>query len=940
MILPLFSCGRHDAAQDAQDPQPGDRAGGDPGAPGPAGPAQNSQPEFPLALPDDRVQPWERLDEAGLLVPTRESAGINAQSEFAPGVERFRDGGQITELGEALRIEAAPGQLAYAIYRLAIGSAQPGAISLDVNPGSTGIDTRHYFVGLANYSSQRWDWHGPFSDNHVRLSPGAAVSAGADFSSEVGSLFVALLAFDGASLDVVGVGANMYEPADATAPPVPTGLTLSPAVGGLELQWNDVIAGDLAGYRIYLSSGEIPDAPGVEVERIPYLQGGRRFLLPADGPLNVRISAVDVSGNESPLSTQVSSSPAPGSASGIAVSTDVASGVYSIAATLSVAAAEGLLFDYDLDGDGVFEISSSSSAEQQIDTQQAGILRPAVRAQDGTGVAVAHGAVSLLISSNSRPVALASADPQSGPAPLQVNFSGTAEDDDGTISDISWDFDGDGFFGDSGEDSLSPAAQDYPDPGLYNAKLRVEDDQGSWDVDTASVLAEGPPPPPLPNLPPVARLDLAERYYWIAPDEIEFMTMDASSSYDPEGQALAFYYDTVGNQELGFNGSAMSYMFRYVVPGQYFPRVMVEDEGGLVDFASVAVTAYVTNEHEVRDIGEDIGDSYSALNYMGRPVFAFYNTTQQRIEFAVGSGPADHDPQLAAVINDAGPVFDMAIAGSSNFGDQAGIVFKDESDDAVYFSRNTDAGLNSYSSVLVEDNANNLGDYCSLGQTVGNPVVCYYDATGGNLKFARSNGSAGSGPYTVVPVDENVDDVGRFCQLEVVLGRPAIAYYNATDGSLLYIRADNSSGTTWPAVPVLVDDTDDSGVGISMAIVDGRPAIAYVRDIGAAKQIYFVHALDASGDTWEAPVEAVNGNFADDPAVNVDLVEIGGRPYIASGLDNFYITRGGLDGSISEFDAVEVADGGRGISIIDCNGRIYAAFGDGADLHVLVSGDS
>jgi PKD repeat protein len=67
------------------------------------------------------------------------------------------------------------------------------------------------------------------------------------------------------------------------------------------------------------------------------------------------------------------------------------------------------------------------------------------------------------------------ASPTSGDAPLQVDFSVSASDSDGYITDYYWDFDGDGNFD---EDTLSETFHTYSDPGAYVAIVRAADDGG------------------------------------------------------------------------------------------------------------------------------------------------------------------------------------------------------------------------------------------------------------------------------------------------------------------------------------------------------------------------------------------------------------------------------------------------------------------------------
>lgn len=200
---------------------------------------------LPTGAPVDALQPWEELSADGFTVnPLRGASALNAQSEFAAGVEYHlgnEDG--ITQNGDALSFTATSG-VNWAYWRLLMQDAQPGAISVDVNPATAGTE---YWVGLANYASGGWDWQGPYTGSHTRLSIADAMSAGADYTSELGNLFLCVVGYDGAQFDVVGVAANSLDDTDAESPDVPTGLTAEARAGALELSWAGVIAGDLAG---------------------------------------------------------------------------------------------------------------------------------------------------------------------------------------------------------------------------------------------------------------------------------------------------------------------------------------------------------------------------------------------------------------------------------------------------------------------------------------------------------------------------------------------------------------------------------------------------------------------------------------------------------------------------------------------------------------------
>jgi C1A family cysteine protease/PKD repeat protein len=91
---------------------------------------------------------------------------------------------------------------------------------------------------------------------------------------------------------------------------------------------------------------------------------------------------------------------------------------------------------------------------------------------------------------NSPPVAVASATPVSGQAPLEVTFNGSGSSDrDGTIASYSWAF-GDG----SSQAGSNPAVSHiYTSAGAVTATLTVTDNTGATDQDTVSITVSPDP---------------------------------------------------------------------------------------------------------------------------------------------------------------------------------------------------------------------------------------------------------------------------------------------------------------------------------------------------------------------------------------------------------------------------------------------------------------
>jgi hypothetical protein len=164
--------------------------------------AMEQQVTWPAGLPEDRLQPWEELDANGYVVPPKGASNLNFATIFASGIERYLEAGDVTDYGEASSFASgASGSetVSYAVYRLPMGVDQPGTITADVNLHNGSA----YYIGVGDYSVNSWHWHGPFAATHVRFNV-----PDAEYTSGIGNLMLAVVAYDGAAFDMVAIGAN------------------------------------------------------------------------------------------------------------------------------------------------------------------------------------------------------------------------------------------------------------------------------------------------------------------------------------------------------------------------------------------------------------------------------------------------------------------------------------------------------------------------------------------------------------------------------------------------------------------------------------------------------------------------------------------------------------------------------------------------------------
>ena len=195
---------------------------------------------------------------------------------------------------------------------------------------------------------------------------------------------------------------------------------------------------------------------------------------------------------------------------------------------------------------------------------------------------------------NLTPVAVASATPTTGPAPLTVQFTGSAShdpDDDPLTYD--WDF-GDG----SPRSNLADPVHEYAAGGLYQATLTVTDPLGLLSQDVVPIAVDN-------GAPTATILSPADGTLYVPPETLLLV----GSGSDPEGSVLSYAWNVdlhhathvhpgvmqaAGSQtsfpiDTNHEDGALIY---------YRIELTVMDTGGLTDSAHV----WVYPEHGLRDV--------------------------------------------------------------------------------------------------------------------------------------------------------------------------------------------------------------------------------------------------------------------------------------------------------------------------------------------------
>jgi hypothetical protein len=309
-------------------------------------------------------------------------------------------------------------------------------------------------------------------------------------------------------------------------------------------------------------------------------------------------------------------------------------------------------------------------------------------------------------------------------------------------------------------------------------------------------------------------------------------------------------------------------------PGQYSSIALDSNNNPHIAYyaataGDLRLTEWTGNSWNTQTIDStgNVGKWVSLYFESGNPETFYYDTTNTALKTAEWTGGGWN----IVTIDNTADVGQYASAKHGETNNSINVAYYDATNGDLKFAR----WMNGWDYQAV-DTTGDVGKWCSLAlDSIGTPYIAYYDVTNQSLKLTKYVNST-----WITHTVDNFGNVGQYCSLQLdKSNNPHIAYYDANDGDLQYA---SWTGTTWDIQ--LVDQTNDVGKWCSLVLdSNDKPYIAYYdttySTIRLAKTItsnasianvwtntvisyssaqYISSALDTNGNIYVSYYDAVN----------------------------------------------------------------------------------
>ena len=242
-------------------------------------------------------------------------------------------------------------------------------------------------------------------------------------------------------------------------------------------------------------------------------------------------------------------------------------------------------FEWDFDGNGTVDVIDTVGRDQVRNYTVPGSFAVSLKITDSQGRTDTR--VKTVVIGNALPVVSVAASPTNGQVPLTVNFTATATDSDG-ITRYEWDFEGDGTYDRTINNTVGSTQFVYTTVGTYVPRVRVTDGRGATTVVAVPSMEVRAAPTGTPQ----TTLSLS-RTSGPAPLAV---TLSASVVDPQAGTVQSYQWDADGNGVFETTTTTASTSTTYASAGTYYPRLRITMNDGRQadDVKQVVVTSTVS----------------------------------------------------------------------------------------------------------------------------------------------------------------------------------------------------------------------------------------------------------------------------------------------------------------------------------------------------------
>ncbi len=230
--------------------------------------------------------------------------------------------------------------------------------------------------------------------------------------------------------------------------------------------------------------------------------------------------------------------------------------------------------------------STASTASVDHTFSKVGTYTVALKVIDNEGGYVTE-TIDIIIKEvpNVAPTASITADKITGTFPLEVSFTGTGTDTDGTIASYAWDF------GDTGTSDLKDPKHTFTTAATFSVELVVTDNDGATGKATIDITVAEPA-----NIPPTVAI-AADKDTGYAPLTVTFTPTAA----DSDGTIASYSWD-FGD---GKTSTDMSPSNEYTTDGTYTVSLVVMDDDGASAVATIDIVVKTVPTDTDQDTDND-----------------------------------------------------------------------------------------------------------------------------------------------------------------------------------------------------------------------------------------------------------------------------------------------------------------------------------------------